>query len=251
MTDKPDATTHFGFREVPTEQKQQLVGEVFTSVASNYDIMNDFMSMGIHRWWKRHFIATSGIRKGDKVLDLAGGTGDIAVLAAKQVGDDGLVTLTDINAAMLAEGRDRMIDEGWSGNSETAQANAEALPFANNRFDVITMAFGLRNVTDKLTALKSMYRVLKPGGKLLVLEFSRVKSKLIQPAYDWYSFKVLPRIGEVVAKDRESYQYLAESIRRHPDQETLKGMFSEAGFIQCGYRNLTQGIVAIHSGIKA
>jgi demethylmenaquinone methyltransferase/2-methoxy-6-polyprenyl-1,4-benzoquinol methylase len=207
--DKQTDTTHFGFRQVPTGEKAKMVGEVFTSVADRYDLMNDLMSMGVHRLWKRHFVQSSGIRPGDQVLDLAGGTGDITALMNKRVGPEGRIILADINGAMLENGRDRLLDEGFSGNVGYAQVNAESLPFASNTFNAVTMAFGLRNVTEKQAALDSIFRVLKPGGRVLVLEFSRLKADALRPLYDWYSFKVLPRLGAFVADDADSYQYLA------------------------------------------
>src|SRR6185437_6858613 len=229
MNEQP--TTHFGYRDVPVAEKQKLVGEVFTSVAKNYDLMNDLMSFGVHRLWKRHFVAVSGVRKGDRVLDLAGGTGDIA-------------------APMLGVGRDRFTDRGLVGGLRWAQLNAECLPFPDNSFDAVTMAFGLRNVTDKDTALADICRVLKPGGRLLVLEFSRVQSELFNKLYDFHSFKVLPKLGRLFAGDADSYQYLAESIRKHPDQATLKGMMERAGFGKVEVRNLSNVIVAIHRAYK-
>jgi demethylmenaquinone methyltransferase/2-methoxy-6-polyprenyl-1,4-benzoquinol methylase len=243
--------THFGYREVPAAEKAKLVDGVFTSVASKYDVMNDLMSLGVHRLWKRHFVATSGVRVGDTVLDLAGGTGDISVQMARAVGPRGLVLLTDFNAAMLREGRDRLLDEGVVGNVACTQVDAQAIPLPDGRVDLVTIAFGLRNVTDKDAALREMHRVLKPGGRALVLEFSQVTAAPLRPLYDLYSFQVLPRLGALVARDADSYQYLAESIRKHPDQDTLKGMMSAAGFVNCSYRNLSAGIVAIHSGFKA
>ncbi|MCB1581621.1 MAG: bifunctional demethylmenaquinone methyltransferase/2-methoxy-6-polyprenyl-1,4-benzoquinol methylase UbiE [Xanthomonadales bacterium] len=245
-----DKTTHFGFKEVAAEDKEKLVGKVFTSVASKYDLMNDLMSGGVHRLWKRHFVATSGIHEGDLVLDLAGGTGDIAKLLMPQVGKKGKVIIGDINQAMLDVGQDRMIDAGFFGRFECVQMNAEALPFEDSSIDAITMAFGLRNVTNKLQALKEMHRVLKPGGKTLVLEFSKVNNRVLKQLYNFYSFKLLPEIGHIVAKDRDSYQYLVESIEQHPDQETLQAMFEQAGLEMCGYENLSGGIVAIHKGYK-
>jgi len=223
---------------------------VFTSVASKYDLMNDLMSFGVHRIWKRWFTATSGVRDGDRVLDLAGGTGDIAALLLARVGDSGGVVLGDINAAMLRTGRDRLLDQGLVRNLDYAQLNAEALPFADRTFDAVTIAFGLRNVTDKPQALREMQRVLKPGGRALILEFSAVRSEWLKPLYDFHSFQVLPRLGAFIAGDRESYQYLAESIRKHPDQATLKAMMEAAGFAQVDVRNLSAGIVAIHRGYK-
>jgi demethylmenaquinone methyltransferase/2-methoxy-6-polyprenyl-1,4-benzoquinol methylase len=250
MSQDPNAKTHFGFRDVPVAEKQKLVGQVFTSVARSYDLMNDLMSFGVHRLWKRHFVAVSGVRRGDRVLDLAGGTGDIAALLKPVVGEDGEVVVGDINAAMLGVGRDRLTDRGLVGGIRWAQMNAEALPFPDNSFDAITIAFGLRNVTDKDTALADMCRILKPGGRLLVLEFSRVKNETFSKLYDFHSFKILPRLGSLFAGDADSYQYLAESIRKHPDQETLKGMMQRAGFGHVEVRNLTNGIVAIHRGYK-
>jgi len=243
-------TTHFGFTDVPVDKKQRMVADVFDSVAVKYDLMNDLMSGGIHRLWKRFTIEKSGVRKGNKVLDLAGGTGDLAALFSPIVADSGQVTLADINDSMLKVGRDRLIDRGLINNIQFAQVNAEALPFESNHFDCITIAFGLRNVTDKQKALKSMYRVLKPGGRLLVLEFSKPTNELLNQAYDNYSFKLLPKIGKLVTGDEDSYRYLAESIRMHPDQETLKSMFEKADFEDCEYHNLTGGIVALHRGFK-
>ncbi|MGH8190624.1 MAG: bifunctional demethylmenaquinone methyltransferase/2-methoxy-6-polyprenyl-1,4-benzoquinol methylase UbiE [Rhodanobacteraceae bacterium] len=243
-------TTHFGYRQVPVAEKQKLVGEVFSSVAGKYDVMNDLMSFGIHRLWKRHFVATSGVRRGDRVLDLAGGTGDIAALLLPRVGDKGEVVVADINAAMLRAGRDRLLDRGLLQGLRWTQVNAEALPFPDESFDAITMAFGLRNVTDKARALREMQRVLKFGGRALVLEFSRINQKWLAPLYDFHSFQVLPRIGKLVAHDAGSYRYLAESIRKHPDQATLKDMMGDAGFRNVEVRNLSAGIVAIHRGYK-
>jgi demethylmenaquinone methyltransferase/2-methoxy-6-polyprenyl-1,4-benzoquinol methylase len=248
--DDPAATTHFGFRDVPVDEKQKLVGRVFTSVASKYDLMNDLMSLGVHRIWKRWFVETSGVRNGDRVLDLAGGTGDIAALLLPRVGTTGSVVLGDINAAMLRAGRDRLLDRGCVRNLDYAQLNAEALPFPDSTFNAVTIAFGLRNVTDKALALREMQRVLKPGGRVLVLEFSAVQSEWLKPLYEFHSFQVLPRLGAFIADDAESYQYLAESIRKHPDQATLKAMMEAAGFGQADVRNLSAGIVAIHRGYK-
>jgi len=244
-----DKTTHFGFKDVPWEEKQKKVAGVFHSVAQKYDVMNDLMSMGIHRLWKRFTIERSGVRSGDRVLDLAGGTGDLTAKFSRIVGPTGQVILSDINDSMLKVGRERLVDRGIAGNVEYVQANAECLPFPDNYFNAITIAFGLRNVTDKDKALRSMYRVLKPGSPLLVLEFSR-PAKALSPIYDAYSFKLLPLMGKIIADDAESYQYLAESIRMHPDQETLKGMMQDAGFERCEYFNLTGGIVALHRGYK-
>jgi len=245
-----EPTTHFGYRDVPVDEKKKLVGRVFTSVASKYDLMNDLMSFGVHRLWKRWFAATSGVRAGDAVLDLAGGTGDIAALLLPLVGERGHVVLGDINAAMLHTGRDRLLDRGFVRNLYYAQLNAEALPFPDASFDAVTIAFGLRNVTDKDAALREMYRVLKPGGRVLILEFSAVQSDLLKPLYDFHSFRVLPRLGSLIAGDAESYRYLAESIRKHPDQATLKAMLEQAGFASVDVRNLSAGIVAIHRGYK-
>ena len=247
--DKPDETTHFGYQDVPVDDKADLVKGVFDSVASRYDVMNDLMSAGMHRLWKRYTIQHANARPGHVVLDLAGGTGDLAREFARIVGERGRVVLADINAAMLEHGRRRLVDAGVAGNVELAQVNAEELPFADNTFDRITIAFGLRNVTNKEAALAEMHRVLKPGGKALILEFSR-PSSAIKPAYDLYSFKVLPLLGRLIAKDPDSYQYLAESIRMHPDQETLLGMMQDAGFERCRFSNLTAGIVALHTGYK-
>ena len=247
---EPAETTHFGYRDVPAADKQKLVGEVFSSVAGKYDVMNDLMSFGVHRLWKRHFVATSGIRKGDRVLDLAGGTGDIAALLLPRVGKQGEIVVADINAAMLHAGRDRLLDRGLLDGLRWAQVNAEALPFPEASFDAVTIAFGLRNVTDKDRALCEMHRVLKPGGRALILEFSRVNQDWLKPLYDFHSFRVLPRIGKLVARDESSYRYLAESIRKHPDQATLKAMMEAAGFRNVAVRNLSAGIVAIHRGYK-
>lgn len=245
-----DDTTHFGFQKVPRSEKHKRVAAVFESVADKYDVMNDLMSFGIHRLWKRFTIEMSGVRRGQRVLDLAGGTGDLARRFAQLVGPEGEVVLADINAAMLARGRERLLDEGIAGNVHYVQANAECLPFPDNHFDCITIAFGLRNVTDKDAALRSMYRVLRPGGRLLVLEFSQVTLPVLRPLYDFYSFKALPLMGRLVANDADSYRYLAESIRMHPDQETLKAMMEAAGFERCEYFNLNGGIVALHRGYK-
>lgn len=244
-------TTHFGFKEVDKEAKAGMVADVFHSVAARYDLMNDLMSAGIHRIWKRFTIELSGVRKGNTVLDIAGGTGDLAARFADIVGPDGSVVLADINDSMLKVGRDKLLDSGHLGNIEFVQADAQDLPFPDDSFDCITIAFGLRNVTDKDKALRSMHRVLKPGGRLLVLEFSKPANPLLGKAYDAYSFKVLPLMGRLVANDADSYQYLAESIRVHPDQETLKEMMEDAGFSRCEYHNMTGGVVALHKGIKA
>ena len=242
-------TTSFGFKTVSKEEKTEKVKEVFDSVATNYDLMNDLMSMGIHRLWKRFMLSQTGLKMGMKALDVAGGTGDIAALLREQVGESGLVVMTDINPSMLKEGRSRLLDRGKLKNIQVVQCDAEQMPFDEDQFDCVTIAFGLRNVTVKENALKSMFRVLKPGGKLLILEFSK-PNEMLSPVYDIYSFNILPTLGEWVANDRESYQYLAESIRVHPDQEKLKQMILSAGFDRAEYRNLTGGIVALHIGYK-
>ena len=238
-------TTSFGFKTVSKEEKTEKVKEVFDSVATNYDLMNDLMSMGIHRLWKRFMLSQTGLKMGMKALDVAGGTGDIAALLREQVGESGLVVMTDINPSMLKEGRSRLLDRGKLKNIQVIQCDAEQLPFDEDQFDCVTIAFGLRNVTVKENALKSMFRVLKPGGKLLILEFSK-PNEMLSPVYDIYSFNILPTLGEWVANDRESYQYLAESIRMHPDQEELRNMILDAGFEKCKFYNLQNGIVAIH-----
>lgn len=243
-------TTHFGYKTVDKTEKASMVAGVFHSVAQQYDVMNDLMSFGIHRLWKRFTIDASGVRPGNKVLDLAGGTGDLTAKFSQLVGPQGNVVLADINSSMLNVGRDKLRDKGLVQNIEYVQANAESLPFEENTFDIVTIAFGLRNVTDKDKALRSIFSVLKPGGRLLVLEFSKPEHELLNKAYDFYSFNILPKVGELVAKDGESYQYLAESIRMHPDQETLKTMMENAGFEQTSYKNLTGGIVALHKGYK-
>ena len=242
--------THFGYTEVDTDQKASKVADVFHSVASRYDLMNDLMSGGIHRVWKRFTIELSGVRTGNAVLDIAGGTGDLAARFADIVGPSGRVVLADINDSMLKVGRDKLLDNGRLGNLEFVQADAQYLPFPDDSFDCITIAFGLRNVTDKDVALRSMLRVLKPGGRLLVLEFSKPGNPLLSKAYDTYSFRVLPLMGRLVANDADSYQYLAESIRMHPDQETLKNMMEDAGISRCEYHNMTGGVVALHKGVK-
>lgn len=247
---KDNKTTDFGFSEVPWAEKQKKVAGVFHSVAAKYDIMNDLMSFGIHRVWKKMTISKSGVRKGDKVLDLAGGTGDLAYKFCQMVGDDGKVILSDINSSMLEVGKEKLTNKGCIGNIEFIQANAESLPFENNYFDCITISFGLRNVTDKAKAIASMQRVLKPGGKLLILEFSKPIVPMLSKIYDEYSFKALPFMGKIITQDAESYKYLAESIRKHPDQETLKQMMLDAGFDNAEYQNMTGGIVALHIGYK-
>ncbi len=244
-------TTHFGYKEVDKNAKAGMVADVFHSVASRYDLMNDLMSAGIHRIWKRFTIELSGVRKGNAVLDIAGGTGDLAAKFSRIVGPEGRVVLADINDSMLQVGRDKLLDTGHQGNIEFVQADAQFLPFPDESFDCITIAFGLRNVTEKDIALRSMLRVLKPGGRLLVLEFSKPESELLSKVYDTYSFRVLPFMGKLVANDSESYQYLAESIRVHPDQETLKAMMEDAGFNRVEFHNMTGGVVALHKGIKA
>ena len=247
---RQDSTTHFGYQSVPESQKADKVAEVFHSVASRYDLMNDVLSGGMHRLWKRQTIELSGVRRGNRVLDIAGGTGDLTRKFSSLVGPDGEVVLADINDSMLKVGRDKLRNLGVANNVSYVQANAEALPFPDNHFDVITIGFGLRNVTDKDKALASMFRVLKPGGRLLVLEFSKPVSEVIAKLYDLYSFKLLPKMGEIVANDSESYKYLAESIRMHPDQQTLAGMMEQVGFEQVEFYNLTQGVVALHRGYK-
>lgn len=243
-------TTHFGYETVPVAEKEQRVGQVFRSVAQRYDIMNDLMSLGTHRLMKRFTIELSGLRKGHKVLDLAGGTGDFSLRFSPIVGTEGQVVLADINEAMLAVGRDRIIDKGANFNVDVAQVNAEALPFADDTFDCITIAYGLRNVTDKDAALRSMRRVLKPGGRVLVLEFSKPQNEFVRKGYDAFS-KLWPLAGKVIANDADSYQYLVESIRMHPDQETLLAMMQDVGLVDCKYHNMMNGVCAIHVGFKA
>lgn len=250
MTEPSKETIDFGFRTVGKEDKVGLVANVFHSVASKYDLMNDLMSFGIHRVWKRFTIEASGVRRNQRVLDLAGGTGDLTAKFSRLVGEKGEAILADINDSMLKMGREKLRDLGIVGNVSYVQANAEELPFPDNYFDCITISFGLRNVTDKDKALRSMFRVLKPGGRLLVLEFSKPVIEPLNKAYDAYSFHVLPRIGQAVVGDPDSYRYLAESIRMHPDQETLKSMMENAGFEQVSYTNMTGGIVALHKGFK-
>lgn len=242
--------THFGFSEVQTSEKQNLVGNVFRAVAQNYDLMNDAMSLGVHRAWKWFTIAQSGVKEGDKVLDLAAGSGDLSIKFANKVGELGNVLVTDINQAMLEQGRRRLADAGCAGNVDFCLVNAEQLPFADNSFDCISISFGLRNVTDKDLALKAMQRCLKPGGRALILEFSQPTNESFKQIYDAYSFNVIPKLGELLSNDRESYQYLVESIRRHPGQEELKQMMLDAGFDRVRYHNLTGGVVALHIGYK-
>ncbi len=249
VTAMSDESTHFGFESVPLKDKARRVKGVFDSVASRYDLMNDLMSGGMHRLWKRFTVDQASVQRGQVVLDLAGGTGDLARKFASRVGSSGHVVLADINITMLQQGRRNLVDAGIAGNLSIAQVDGEKLPFASASFDCITIAFGLRNITDKQTALASMLRVLKPGGKLLILEFSRPVD-VLKPAYDLYSFKVLPLMGRLVASDADSYRYLAESIRVHPDQETLLEMMRAAGFERCRYHNLAGGIVALHIGYK-
>lgn len=238
----------FGYETIDKDEKEERVAEVFHSVASKYDVMNDVMSMGVHRLWKRTMIELTGARKGQTALDLAGGTGEIAMKVAKRVGDEGHVVLSDINSSMLEEGRKRVINSGFGGMISFKLINAEEIPFPDNTFDLVTISFGLRNVTDKLKALKEMRRVTKPGGRTVVMEFSKPVAPGLAPIYDFYSFKALPLMGKIIANDEDSYRYLAESIRMHPDQETMKAMMLEAGFDEVEYKNLTGGIVAIHRG---
>ena len=246
MSDKEQID--FGYQTVDKDKKEEKVAEVFHSVASKYDVMNDVMSFGIHRLWKRTMIELTGARKGQKALDLAGGTGEIAMKVAKRVGDSGHVVLSDINSSMLEEGKKRVINSGFINNISFELINAEEIPFPDNTFDLVTISFGLRNVTDKLKALKEMQRVIKPGGRLVVMEFSKTNNPALTKLYDFYSFSALPFMGKMIANDEESYRYLAESIRMHPDQETMKSMMLEAGFDEVEYKNLTGGIVAIHRG---
>lgn len=250
MPEDNQNSTHFGYKTIDADKKEEMVAGVFHSVAAKYDIMNDVMSFGIHRMWKRFTIESAAPRTGMKVLDLAGGTGDLTAKFSRIVGPTGQVILADINDSMLKVGRDKLRDKGIVGNVNYVQANAEALPFPDNHFDIITIAFGLRNVTNKDAAIASMLRVLKPGGKLLILEFSKPQHDVMRKIYDIYSFKVLPKMGQMITKDADSYAYLAESIRMHPDQETLKQMMTDAGFEQVTYTNMTDGIVALHKGYK-
>ena len=249
MTD--NKTTHFGFKTVPIEEKATKVADVFHSVAAKYDLMNDLMSVGVHRLWKRYTIELSGVRAGQSVLDVAGGTGDLTAKFSKIVGKTGNIILVDINESMLRIGRDKLIDMGCSNQVLYTLADAQCLPFPDNTFDCITIAFGLRNVTDKDMALRSMNRILKPGGRLLVLEFSKPSNPVLKKFYDFYSFKLLPKIGDFIANDSDSYQYLAESIRMHPDQNTLQNMMTDANFVNTEYYNMTGGIVALHRGFKS
>ena len=249
MTTNDSKQTNFGFRQVEEKEKADLVGDVFDSVSQNYDLMNDLMSFGIHRLWKKIAVETSGLRDNFKVLDLAGGTGDMVKLMRSKISNQGSIILSDINWSMLKEGRDRLIDQGIE-DVQIAQIDAQLLPFKENTFDLVTIAFGLRNVTNKQAALESILSSLKPGGKLMVLEFSRPTNEIFRELYDLFSFEVIPKIGEFVAQSEESYRYLAESIRMHPTQEELKGLMESAGFSDCNFDNLTNGIVAIHSGKK-
>lgn len=241
------AQTHFGYETVDESEKARRVRGVFDSVASRYDLMNDLLSMGMHRAWKAYTVAVANVKPGDRVLDIAGGTGDLARAFARKVGESGTVVHTDINEAMLRTGRDRLLDEGLV--LPTTTCDAEHLPFATGTFDLVTVAFGLRNMTHKDAALREMCRVLRDGGRLMVLEFSKVAAPLAKP-YDWYSFNVMPKIGRFVAGDEDSYRYLAESIRMHPDQQTLKAMMKEAGFGHVDVHNMSAGVVALHVGIK-
>jgi demethylmenaquinone methyltransferase / 2-methoxy-6-polyprenyl-1,4-benzoquinol methylase len=245
-----DTKTDFGFQSVSMQEKTAKVADVFSSVADRYDLMNDLMSLGIHRWWKRHAVSCCAVRPGYQVLDLAGGSGDLTARISPLLGEQGRLCLADINADMLRVARRRLLDQGLYRNIDYVRANAESLPFLDNHFDRIMIGFGLRNVTDKAAALAAMYRVLKPGGRLVILEFSKPLIPLLEPFYDAYSFKVLPWLGELIVNDAASYRYLVESIRQHPDQETLKNMILTAGFECCDYQNLSGGIVALHQGIK-
>jgi demethylmenaquinone methyltransferase/2-methoxy-6-polyprenyl-1,4-benzoquinol methylase len=251
-SDRPDEpTTHFGYSEIPASQKSARVGAVFDSVAEQYDLMNDLMSVGMHRYWKRFTLTRTAVRPGQRVLDLATGSGDLALGMAHRLDGRGLLVASDINARMLERGRDRLIDAGVGAGIDYVQADAQALPFPERSFDCVTIGFGLRNVTDQARALEQMTRVLRPGGRLVILEFSRPAGEWFRRLYDAYSFNVLPRLGEWVAGDADSYRYLAESIRMHPDQQTLAGMMRDAGLVQCGYNNLTGGVVAVHTGFRA
>lgn len=250
MNDKSSNTTDFGFESVPIMEKAARVRDVFQSVAGKYDLMNDLMSFGVHRLWKHSAISACALRQGQTVLDLAGGTGDLTAKISAAIGDSGKVILTDINQAMMEVGKSRLLDKGIFKNVAFVQADAEHLPFKENCFDCVIIGFGLRNVTNKDQALNSMFRVLKPGGRAIILEFSKPTLPLLEKIYDTYSFQLLPKIGKFIAKDEDSYRYLAESIRKHPDQETLLMMLQTAGFEDCDYQNLSQGIVALHKGYK-
>ena len=250
MKNTENPTTHFGFQDIPTNEKAKRVADVFHTVASRYDLMNDLMSFGLHRLWKNYTLNKSLVRTGQHVLDIAGGTGDLTKGFSKKVGPTGSVHLADINNSMLHMGRNKLIDLGFSDNIYYTQANAECLPFKSNYFDCVSISFGLRNVTDKNKALKSMYDTLKPGGILLVLEFSKPVLPILEKLYDQYSFKIVPKLGELITGSKDSYQYLVESIRKHPDQENLKNMILDAGFDSCDYFNLTGGIVCLHRGVK-
>ena len=243
-------TTDFGYETVPISEKASRVASVFDSVADRYDLMNDLMSLGLHRAWKRFAVLACGLRPGHRVLDLAGGTGDISALVLPKVGADGEVVLSDINYQMLARGRDRLLDRGFTGRVRYLQADAESLPFPSGWFDCVVIAFGLRNVSRKEVCLRAIFDVLKPGGRIVVLEFSQLRVAALRPLYDAYSFGLLPRLGRLIANDADSYRYLAESIRRHPDQDTLLAMMSDAGFERCRYLNLAGGIVAVHRGYR-
>ena len=252
MTDQKDnvTLTDFGFASIPKDKKKSRVRAVFDSVAEQYDIMNDVMSLGLHRLWKRFVVAQSGLKAGQKALDVAAGSGDLSLGLLKRVGPTGRVIVTDINTAMLRRGRDRLVNAGMTGNVEYAEADAENLPFKSEVFNCVTIGFGLRNLTDKSSALRSMRRVLKPGGRVLVLEFSKPNFGPLNRFYDMYSFQVLPKLGQLLANDAASYQYLAESIRKHPGQEQLKALMVEQGFERCCYYNLSGGIVSVHVGFR-
>ena len=246
--ENPDRKVDFGFEKVSPDEKAGRVRSVFASVAGKYDVMNDLMSFGVHRLWKSFTLSLTGLKTGGRALDVAGGTGDLAMGMLRQVGKSGRVVLSDVNPAMLAIGRDRLLDKGFVGNVECIVADAERLPFEENSFDCVTIGFGLRNVTDKPAALRSMRSMLKPGGQLIVLEFSQLAVPALRPLYDAYSFRILPKLGSLVAGDADSYRYLAESIRKHPDQETLLAMLRDAGLANCSYQNLAGGVVAVHRG---
>ena len=250
MNKQESQSTHFGYERIDVSEKSRRVRGVFDSVAPKYDLMNDLMSAGLHRLWKRFALSRTGLRQGDKALDVAGGTGDLSAGMSRQVGPSGMVCLTDINASMLEHGRRRLLNRGIVGNLQTLQANAEKMPFARDCFHCVSCGFGLRNVTDKQQALESMTSVIKPGGRLLILEFSKPVLGILEPVYDAYSFRILPVLGELIANDAASYRYLAESIRMHPDQETLVDMMTEAGLEDAHYYNLSGGIVALHVGYR-